>query len=250
MGGLGMGAPNVSMDAQAFGRGFSAVTIVDVIVAHAPGWFSLLTGAFAGILLWSIPFALYVLNSAITWMSIGSGADASSLSHLAPRIPGLILGTGLVGLTLAWFRRLSARTKRYVTVGNMTVGFNTCFATVAGLGVVLLVGLGDENTGPILWLLGLGTPLVGYIVDGIWQMFHDRLVRRFGRPDMDALLSIEAEAFLIRHPGLIGFVFQQVSVAKGTAEVIGEWDSKEARDRVHQALMCIDGIDRVELKNA
>src|SRR5690606_11253979 len=99
-------------------RGFSAVTMIDIIIAHAPGWFSLLTGAIAGLLLWAIPFTLITLNSLISWVNTDRLADVSALQRFVPMLLPWIVGTGLLGLLLAALRRLSAKTKRYVALGN------------------------------------------------------------------------------------------------------------------------------------
>lgn len=233
-------------DMQAFGRGFSAVTMVDVIVAHSPLWFSLLTGMLAGFLLWSIPLALWGFNTLLTRINTGAFSDSGAFMRLLPQIAPWLLATGILGLTLGALRRLSARYKRYITLGNMTLGLNTFFASSAGLIFVFFLLTTGGQAGPFIWILGLGAPLMGFIVDGIWQMFHDQLVQRLGRPDTEALLAMEAENFIRRHPGLTGFSLSEVQISGRTAYVKGTWESTTARERMQQALICIEGIDRVE----
>jgi len=247
MGGVGA-APQSGMDMQAFGRGFSAVTRIDTIVAHASPWFCLTTGAIAGVLLWSIPAALFLLNSVITYVSLGRPADVSALGRLGPSLPTYIAATAAIGLLLALLRRISAKSKRYLTVGNMTMSLNTLAATVGGLLIAVGLVATGSRAGFFVWLLGIGAPLVGFILDGIWQMFHDLLVGRLGKPDMEVLLATEADNFLARHPGIHGFVVRAIAVRGRVATVRGEWDDKEARERVHQALLCIEGIDRVDFE--
>lgn len=247
-GGFGAGQPNV--DLSSFGRGYSNVTKLDVIVAHTPLWFPLVTGFVAGLLLWAIPLLLFGANSLLTWVSTGAPAQ---LTYLALRLPGLgpyVAGSGVLGALLAALRRYSARSKRYVSFGNFTVTFNTAFATLAGLLIAVALAVSGSRAGLAVWMMGMGAPVIGFIVDGVWQMLHNLLLKAFGRPDMDVLLTIEAEGFLLRHPGLGDFALHSVEVSRGTAVVKGDWPGKETRDRVEQALLCIDGVDRVKMERA
>ena len=246
----GFGGSQPSVDLSAFGRGYSNVTRLDVIVAHSPLWFPLVTGFFAGVLLWAVPLVLLGANSLLTWASTGSPAQLTYLTLRWPRLLPYVAGTGGLGLVLAALRRFSARSKRYVTAGSFTVTFNTAFATAAGLIVALGLAISGTRAGLAVWLMGLGAPVIGFIVDGVWQMIHNLLLKVFGRPDMDVLLTIEAERFLLRHPGLGDFTLHSVEVSKGTAFVKGEWPAKDTRDRVEKALLCIDGIDRVQMERA
>ncbi len=246
----GMGGPQANIDLSSLGRGYSNVTKLDVIVAHTPLWFPLATGFVAGVLLWAIPLVLFGVNSLLTWASTGAPAD---LTYLTLRLPGLapyVSGAGALGALLAALRRYSARSKRYVTFGNFTVTFNTAFATLAGLLIAVSLAVSGSRAGLAVWLMGLGAPVMGFMVDGVWQMLHNLLLKLFGRPDMDVLLTIEAEGFLMRHPGLGDFVLHSVEVSRGTALVKGDWPGKDTRDRVEQALRCIDGVDRVKLERA
>lgn len=245
-GGFGGGQANI--DLSAFGRGYSNVTKLDVIVAHSPAWFTLTTGFAAGVLLWAIPLLLFGANSLLTWVSTGAPAQLTYLTMRLPSIGPLVLGSGVLGILLATLRRFSARSKRYVTLGSFTVTLNTAFATVGGLFIAVGLAMSGSRAGLAVWMMGLGAPVIGFIVDGIWQMLHNLLLKTFGRPDMDILLTIEAEGFLLRHPGLGDFVLHSVEVSKGTALVKGDWPDKDTRDRVEQALRCIDGVDRVRME--
>lgn len=250
-GGMGpMGGQPAGLDINSFGRGFSAVTVLDVIIAHSPLWFSLATGFVAGALLWLIPAALMGFNSLLTWVSSGAPPNLFYLRGAAANLPVLVAASGALGVFLAFLRRLSARAKRYVTVGNMSLAFNSAFSTIGGLLIAIWLAASGSAAGIAVWLMGLGAPVIGFIVDGLWQMFHNLVLRIFGRPDMDTLLSIEAENFIVRHPGLGRFVLKRVKVESGTALVTGEWEDKATMDAVQRALLCIDGIDRVRFERA
>lgn len=244
--GGGFGGQGANLDLQTLGRGFSTVTVVDVIVAHSPLWFCLLTGFGAGLMIWSIPLVFFGLNIALN-RTAGIVFDVSFYSRFLPEIIRLVLATGAVGVVLAFLRRVSARLKRYVHVGNMTVGFNTAVATAGGLLLAMGLILSGSKAGLAIWMLGMGAPLIGFMVDGLWQLFHDKLLRWLGRPNHDVLLSIEAENFLRRHPGLYDFRMESVRVENRTAHVRAEWNGIDAMRRAEAALLCIEGIDKAEI---
>lgn len=88
----------------------------------------------------------------------------------------------------------------------------------------------------------------GLIVDGVWEAFHNLLLRRFGKLDYDRLLSNEARELLLRELPYASFTLRSLTVKNGVAVVDCDVRTREEEKQIRATLLRIYGIQRVVVR--
>lgn len=226
------------------------VPFQDVLVNHAPLPRVLWSGFVGGLLMWSIPLVIYVLYLLFNMLFIFVGFTGYRLPILLAGIPETLLGvlpyivvTGLVGVGLAWLRRVSAVGKRHFRLMGMRLGFNTVVATLIGLIWSVLYVEYMIFFGPFLFI-------AGFLYDGVWEACHDIALARSSASDKDHLLAREVRKYLTRHPHLGGFELEDVRIENGKATITGTWANSKVREEVQETLRHVEGISSVFFERA
>ncbi len=221
------------------------VPLHDTLVQHGPWTRVLAAGFIGGVFIWSVPLGLYLLNLAFNVLFVWIGGASYRLSTvLGGVLPTLttplpyVVATGALGVGLAWMRRVSVKRRIFVDVLGMRLGLSTLVATFAGFLLSFVYFEYALFAGPFLFLFG-------FIVEGIWEVFHDRAVVWLCGRNHSSLLASEIREYLLRHPHLRGIQLHDVRVENGRATLFGVWPDRKVRTEVEEALRQVEGVSSV-----
>jgi len=222
----------------------------DVIVGHGSVAYILISGFLAGLFVWVPVFVIVYLNRLLTL------AGSSQMPSMTPA-PAILdfgtvwpywVGTGVVGIVLAWLRRVSARIDWYKEIASFRLGLNGVFATIGGAVVCLSLIFSGSDAGFLVAILSFGVVIGGFLVNAVWEWAHNVFLTIYGRKVQDALLEGAVTHVLKRHAHLRPERLDSVTVKNGKVSLKGVWADIATRREVESELRGISGVAIVQFE--
>lgn len=219
-----------------------------VIAGHGSAAFILVSGFVAGLLIWLPVVVVVYFNRLLTMAGPGttSMGAPSALSIESAWI--YWVGTGVVGVALAWLRRLSARIDWYKDVASFRLGLNGVVATVGGAIVCLWLIFSESDAGFLIAILSFGVVIGGFLVNAVWEWLHNLFLNAYGRKVQDSLLERAVRHVLGRYAHLRPKRLDAVTVRNGKVSLKGVWEDMSARREVESELRGIAGVAFVQFE--
>ena len=229
--------------------GSPTITAYDVISGHGSPVYVLVSGFVAGALLWVPVYAVLLFNR---FMVASSGARVGVYGGGLGVEPAALLpymaATGVLGVLLAALRRVSARIGWYKEIASQRLGLNGVVATV--LGAIICIGLivSGSRAGLLVMFLSVGVIFGGFIVNALWEVIHNLLLRPYGARYSDELIEQALRHELARNSAIRPARLANISVTNGRVTLAAAWKSPEARDEAVAALQRMPGVVSVDFE--
>lgn len=241
--------PPVTADLGDDRGGSPTITAYDVISGHGSPFYVFASGFVAGALLWVPVYAILLFNR---FMVASSGARVGVYGGGLGVEPAALLpymaATGVLGIVFAALRRLSARINWYKEIASQRLGLNGVVATI--LGALICIGLivSGSRAGLLVMFLSVGVLFGGFIVNALWEMAHNLLLRPYGASRGDELIEKALRHELARNSAIRPARVENVSVTNGRVALAAAWESAEVREEAIQTLQRMPGVVSIDLE--
>lgn len=244
-------------------RDIKTAARAEALAGYTPIIVCLLAGAVAGVLLMLSPLLILGANAAIQlilgWIH-GTGNEwglVSSRRLFDRMIRGLVpfmIASAIIGAVLGYLRRMSVRKELYLrwVMGRSEtqLGLNTCVAAFL-IPVLFIYALNVAGLTIIVWVMGLGAFIIGFLYDTLWESLDDRILSTIGRSDPGCERALEIKELLRIDEELGQFVPRSVAVdwSARAAYVEGEYDDPRMEKRIRELVMSrVIGLKRIAVR--